>query len=685
MARGILGAIDSFAGGLAQGWDRQQKMDLARRADERAQAEEDRRKEEHERLKRIRDSFDIPEFAAAQGAQFFDTDPSAGQPAAPAPAGKAPDAAAAAAAAAAVKAAPAAALPAPNLNKVPQPGDIKAVDPDKALAAPAAAIPAATAAPQPAAASAAPAAPAAPRYVRAVGADGRVGWVEAGQGTRRPDADLMRARASAVSSLDPVLGNQLLVSANTLEGQNIELSSKRYEQGVLQAMQVAQADPVKGLDALTSVYKRLMPDLREPKFEVAKDGSIKVTYMASTAAGDIPVGSEIVPSKGGKPDVEKVFRTAMSYSSPEAFRQRIIDDSTLATQELSRMVARAQESRASELFPYQKQVAALQPALVRSNINQNNASANAANASAETNRWQATEFGAPVPGASGGFGEAIEDAALQAIPGIQVTSRTRSAERNKAVGGEANSYHLTGEARDFVPPKGMSLTELGDKLKQVYGPDYDVIYNTKGHYDHVHVEPGPRLAASAGGRAGGIPTSPRNIRAAQSSLEKQVSDELKRRDIGPSDPDYATARADIVDSILNNNPQLKAALVPNAGRAIADPARQSAAGKPAPAPANQGKAPPKQAALPEVYDNTWTGDVSRWWSKNRADARTQWNARNQAAYNKEYAARVQQLQAEIKAGKVNRSTLMSVAPAYRSSQFRQFLPPEVANLLNRTL
>ncbi len=60
----------------------------------------------------------------------------------------------------------------------------------------------------------------------------------------------------------------------------------------------------------------------------------------------------------------------------------------------------------------------------------------------------------------------------------------RSASRNAAVGGKANSYHLTGQARDSVPPPGMSMATYYAKLKAA-NPHLDVI----NEGDHVHMEP----------------------------------------------------------------------------------------------------------------------------------------------------------------------------------------------------
>jgi len=94
--------------------------------------------------------------------------------------------------------------------------------------------------------------------------------------------------------------------------------------------------------------------------------------------------------------------------------------------------------------------------------------------------------------AGGGFGSYFEDTATKAIPGLGVTSRQRSAAKNAEVGGTSNSYHLTDDARDFVPPPGMSMAALHSKLKGQFGSQYDVI----NEGDHVHIEPGPGIAKS---------------------------------------------------------------------------------------------------------------------------------------------------------------------------------------------
>lgn len=90
----------------------------------------------------------------------------------------------------------------------------------------------------------------------------------------------------------------------------------------------------------------------------------------------------------------------------------------------------------------------------------------------------------------GPLGPWFESQAVKAIPGIGVTSRQRSASKNAAVDGVPNSFHLTDNARDFAPPKGMSMGALADRLARLYGGGFDII----NEGDHVHVEPGPKNA-----------------------------------------------------------------------------------------------------------------------------------------------------------------------------------------------
>lgn len=72
--------------------------------------------------------------------------------------------------------------------------------------------------------------------------------------------------------------------------------------------------------------------------------------------------------------------------------------------------------------------------------------------------------------------------------GGTVTSGKRSAAHNAEVGGVGNSYHLTGQARDLVPPKGTTMAAYASAIRAGM-PGWDVI----NEGNHVHVEPGPQM------------------------------------------------------------------------------------------------------------------------------------------------------------------------------------------------
>jgi hypothetical protein len=74
--------------------------------------------------------------------------------------------------------------------------------------------------------------------------------------------------------------------------------------------------------------------------------------------------------------------------------------------------------------------------------------------------------------------------APRGISGERITSTARSAAKNRAVGGVANSYHLSGRARDSVPPPGMSMAAYAAQLQRL-NPHLEVI----NEGDHVHMEP----------------------------------------------------------------------------------------------------------------------------------------------------------------------------------------------------
>jgi len=64
-----------------------------------------------------------------------------------------------------------------------------------------------------------------------------------------------------------------------------------------------------------------------------------------------------------------------------------------------------------------------------------------------------------------------------------MTSGRRTAEGNAVVGGVPNSWHLTGDAADFVPTNGQTMDQLAQNLIKLY-PQGKVL-NEGGH---VHLQ-----------------------------------------------------------------------------------------------------------------------------------------------------------------------------------------------------
>jgi hypothetical protein len=165
-------------------------------------------------------------------------------------------------------------------------------------------------------------------------------------------------------------------------------------------------------------------------------------------------------------------------------------------------------------------------------------------------------FGAGTPGAYGKF---FEETALSAIPGIRVTSRKRTPEENARVGGVPNSFHQTDDARDFVPPKGMTMKQLAAALRGKFGSNFDVL----DEGDHVHVEPGPKAGAqsvipernldTAQGRAMSVEDSvslaQRFMRPSKELLDAEDRQRARLEKMG-SDESYEEARKDSLANFM---------------------------------------------------------------------------------------------------------------------------------------
>ncbi len=78
---------------------------------------------------------------------------------------------------------------------------------------------------------------------------------------------------------------------------------------------------------------------------------------------------------------------------------------------------------------------------------------------------------------------------IRECPWLSETSGRRSAERNEAVGGHAESKHLLGMARDFVSPSQNGLNQAAIKAQEL-GLWFKV--HDAGSGDHLHIQGLPK-------------------------------------------------------------------------------------------------------------------------------------------------------------------------------------------------
>jgi hypothetical protein len=101
--------------------------------------------------------------------------------------------------------------------------------------------------------------------------------------------------------------------------------------------------------------------------------------------------------------------------------------------------------------------------------------------------WGVGETGTPAPAAQSdqgwlpNEGEAAE-AIRGIVPGTQITSEQRTPEHNAAVGGVPDSMHVTGQAMDFVLPKGVTADQVKSQLVAQGYPVSEFI----NEGDHIH-------------------------------------------------------------------------------------------------------------------------------------------------------------------------------------------------------
>lgn len=118
---------------------------------------------------------------------------------------------------------------------------------------------------------------------------------------------------------------------------------------------------------------------------------------------------------------------------------------------------------------------------------------------------------------------------------VKVTSGARTAAQNAAAGGSATSEHLSGNAWDFVPPQGMSLTQAAANVEASLhreGIPYDQIEIDSAN-GHVHVGFGPKARnemIDQNGKSLGVKGTPQQMADPLTQLQTNLPQMLKDTD-----------------------------------------------------------------------------------------------------------------------------------------------------------
>ncbi len=143
------------------------------------------------------------------------------------------------------------------------------------------------------------------------------------------------------------------------------------------------------------------------------------------------------------------------------------------------------------------------------------------------------EIDAEYEGMIGSGDEGYKTILAGLLPGITITSGTRTPEENAQVGGVENSNHLTGNAMDFVLPEGMTFKDVEARLKEGRFNVKELI----DEGDHVHVAWETRSGTPVSKSAEGYTSKANYYRSNYSSIIDKARDRAEK--IHPGDSTFS--------------------------------------------------------------------------------------------------------------------------------------------------
>ena len=187
----------------------------------------------------------------------------------------------------------------------------------------------------------APAAPSASDYVP-VEMNGQVMYAPKSRAKMKDPSAYVADVGRVMMSVDPTVGANMMAAAQTLESNNLKLSSQKWGQSVVEAQRLG-GDA--GLQALSKSFDAL-PDGQSVQWSRDKDGSVHLKFYADTQGGPVQTSDRVFKGRQGVTAEQEVFEYAGALANPEAMSGYLTKMAQAAQQEFTNVLAKREDSRA---------------------------------------------------------------------------------------------------------------------------------------------------------------------------------------------------------------------------------------------------------------------------------------------------------------------------------------------------